>query len=357
MFNEKLKKATLIAVFFATAMTVGAQTPKNIIFMIGDGMGLAQIYAALTANGGKLNIERCPYTGFSKTYSASDYITDSAAGGTALACGVKTKNNMVGMTPDSVPAKSILALAAEQKKKATGVVVTCSVTHATPASFVAHQDDRKKDEAIALDYLNSPVDVFIGGGLKYFEKRSDDRNLVKELETKGYVVAKSMEEVKEVKSGKLAGLVAKEHPGKVKERKDMLPESVTTAIDILNRNKDGFFLMIEGSQIDWGGHNNSRSYVLSETLDFDKTIGIVLDFAAKDGNTLVVITADHETGGLTIMDGDFKKEDVDLRFNTFNHTGIMVPVYTFGPSAEKFSGIQENIDIPNKMKELWNIKE
>lgn len=356
MFYNYLKRlAVVIALFCGGVLNGSAQTPKNVIFMIGDGMGLAQLYAAMTANGGHLNIEQCSYTGFSKTYSASDYITDSAAGGTALACGVKTKNGMVGMSPDTVAIPSVLASAAE-KKKSTGVVVACSVTHATPASFVAHQDNRNKNEEIALDYLKTPVDVFIGGGLNYFQNRSDNRNLVKELKDKGYTVALNLNEVKNVKSGKLAGLVANEHPGSVKERKNMLAEASLAAINLLNQNKNGFFLMIEGSQIDWAGHDNSSSRVVSETLDFDETIGAVLDFAKKDGNTLVVITADHETGGLTILNGDFKKEDVELKFNTTNHTGIMVPVYTFGPAAEKFSGIQENIDIPNKIKRIWGIK-
>ena len=355
MLYNYLKRLAVVFILCGSVLNGIAQTPRNIIFMIGDGMGLAQIYAAMTANGGHLNIEQCTYTGLSKTYSANNYITDSAAGGTALACGIKTKNYMVGMSPDTVAVPSILVLAAE-KKKSTGVVVVCSVTHATPASFVAHQDNRNKEAEIALDYLKAPIDVFIGGGLKYFQNRPDKRDLVKELKEKGYIVAINMEEVKKAKSGKLAGLVADEHPGGVKERKNMLAEASLAAINLLNQNKNGFFLMIEGSQIDWAGHDNSCSRIISETLDFDETIKVVLDFAQKDGNTLVVITADHETGGLTIMNGDFKKEDVELKFNSTDHTGIMVPVYSFGPGAEKFSGIQENIDIPLKMKKIWGIK-
>jgi len=352
MFYNYFKKLAIAFALCVSVLSVSAQVPKNIIFMIGDGMGLAHIYAAMTVNGGRLNMEQCTYTGFSKTYSANNYITDSAAGGTALACGVKTKNYMIGMSPDTVPVSSILVLAAE-KKKSTGMVVTCSVTHATPAAFVAHQDHRNKEEEIALDYLKAPIDVFIGGGLKYFQNRSDNRDLTKELKEKGYLVALSMEEVKKTKSGKLAGLVAYEHPAEVKERGNMLKEASLAAINLLNQNKNGFFLMIEGSQIDWASHDNSHSRVLSETLDFDATVGAILDFARKDGNTLVVITADHETGGLTILNGDFKKGDVELKFNTTDHTGIMVPVFSFGPGAEKFTGVQENTDIPLKMKKMW----
>lgn len=354
MFHHYFKKQILaIALLCGIAFQSNAQ--KNIIFMIGDGMGLAQIQSAMTANGGSLNIERCTYTGLSKTYSFTDYITDSAAGGTALACGVKTRNLMIGMNPDTIPAPSILALAAE-KKKATGIVVSCSVTHATPASFVAHQDNRNKNEEIAADYMTTPVDVFIGGGLKFFNKRSDKRDLVKELKAKNYTIATSMDEVKKVTSGKLAGLVAEDHPAGVAERQNMLTEATEKALELLSQNKKGFFLMIEGSQIDWAGHDNDGSRNIAETLDFDKAIGAVLDFAEKDGNTLVVITADHETGGLTVIDGNFEQKDVELKFNTTNHTGIMVPVYSYGPGAEKFSGIQENVDIPNKMKKLWKIK-
>lgn len=345
----------MVFILCGLALNGSAQTPRNIIFMIGDGMGLGQIYAAMTANGGHLNIEQCTYTGFSKTYSSDSYITESAAAGTALACGVKTKNGMVGMSPDTVAVPSILVLAAE-KGKSTGLVAVCSVTHATPAAFVAHQDSRSKEEAIALDYLTAPIDVFIGGGLKYFQKREDKRDLVKELKGKCYTVAVNMDEVKKVQSGKLAGLVVDDHPGDVEERKNMLAEASLAAINLLDQNKNGFFLMIEGSQIDWVAHNNNSSGTISETLDFDKTIGVVLDFAKKDGNTLVVITGDHETGGLTIMNGNFQEQGVELQFNSTNHTGVMVPVYSFGPGAEKFSGIQENIDIPNKMKKMWGIK-
>jgi len=355
MLYNYLKRLSIVFILCLSVLNGNAQTPKNIIFMIGDGMGLAHIYAAMTANGGHLNIEQCTYTGLTKTYSASHYITESAAAGTALACGVKTKNNMVGMSPDTVAVPSILVLAAE-KEKSTGLVAVCSVTHATPAAFVAHQDHRGKDEAIAADYLKAPIDVFIGGGLKHFQNRSDNRDLVKELKEKGYTVALNMDEVKKVKSGKLAGLVANDHPGGVEERKNMLAEASLAAINLLNQNENGFFLMIEGSQIDWAAHNNNSSWTISETLDFDQTIGVVLDFARRDGNTLVVIAADHETGGLTVMNGDFKKKSVELKFNSPDHTGMMVPVYSFGPGAEKFSGIQENIDIPHKMKKMWGIK-
>lgn len=355
--RDLLKRVVALSISVILSISiVGAQVPQNIIFMIGDGMGLNHIYAAMTANYGKLNIERCSHIGFSKTYSANDYITDSAAGGTALACGVKTKNGMVGMSPDSTKLSSTLTRSG-RIGKSTGIVVTSSVTHATPADFIANQDNRKKEEEIALDFMKSPIDVFIGGGLKFFNERKDGKDLTKELEKKGFRVATTMEEVKNVKRGKLAGLVAQEALPKANEgRGDMLSEATQKAIELLDKNKKGFFLMIEGSQIDWGSHANDASYTLAEMLDFDKTVGIVLDYAQKQGNTLVIITADHETGGLTIKDGDLKKGDVEVRFETIKHTGTLVPVFSFGPKAEEFIGIQENIDIPQKIIKMWNLE-
>ncbi|MDR0873091.1 MAG: alkaline phosphatase, partial [Prevotellaceae bacterium] len=202
--NSKTKHILLL-LLAAVLMTTPAygKKVKNIIFLIGDGMGLTQMYAGMTKNGGHLNLEQCQYVGLSKTYSADSYITDSAAGGTALACGVKTNNGMLGMTPDSAAVKSILHIA-EENGKATGIVVACSVTHATPAAFVAHQPSRSMDKEIAEDYLKTDIDVFIGGGRKFFEKKK--RNLTSELKEKNYQVVTEMSDLQNIHSGKVAGL-------------------------------------------------------------------------------------------------------------------------------------------------------
>ena len=331
------------------------QTPKNVIFMIGDGMGLAQVYAGMIANGNKLNLERSQYIGISKTYSFDDYTTDSAAGGTALACGVKTKNGMIGMNPDSVAVNSILKVA-ENNGLATGIVVTCDVTHATPAAFIANQINRKMEEEIAADFLKTDIDVFIGGGRKNFENRKDGVNLTEKLRENNYNIAYTIDEVKAVKSGKLAALLYDEHPPIASERGKMSPDAVMTAIDILKNNDKGFFLMIEGSQIDWAGHANDYDYLISEMLDFDETIGRVFDWAEKDGNTLVVITADHETGGLSMPSGNIADKISNTSFSTKQHSGIPVPVYAFGPGAENFKGFMENIELKEKIENTLNIK-
>jgi alkaline phosphatase len=176
------------------------------------------------------------------------------------------------------------------------MVSTSAITHATPASFIAHQPSRNMYEEIASDFLNTDIDVFIGGGLDHFTKRKDGRNLVQELEKKEYRIETDIKSIKKVKKGKLAGFTADVHNGRTKERGDMLTVATETALTILSKNKKGFFLMIEGSQIDWGGHAGSTIYVVEDMLDFDQVIGQALKFAAKDGETLVVVTADHETG-------------------------------------------------------------
>jgi len=325
--------------------------PKNIILLIGDGMGVSQVFAGLTANRGRLFLENCKYIGFSKTQSADNYITDSAAGGTALSSGVKTYNGAIGIDAQGIPVKTILE-EASAKGLATGLVSTSAITHATPASFIAHQASRGSYEDIAADFLKTNIDVFIGGGLDHFTKRADGRNLVDSLKLKGYQVETEMDKIKKVKEGKLAGLTAGEHNGRMSERGDMLPVATETALKILSKKENGFFLMIEGSQIDWGGHAGSTIYVVEDMLDFDQVIGQALEFAADDKETLVIITADHETGGMALTDGSIENGIVKAAFPTGDHTAVMVPVFAYGPGAQEFIGIMENTDIHAKMKKL-----
>ncbi len=329
--------------------------PKNIILLIGDGMGISQVFSGITANKGKLHLQNMKAIGFSKTQSSSDYITDSAAGGTALSCGKKTYNGAIGVDPDKKSIESILEIA-ERNDKATGLVSTSAITHATPASFIAHQPERNMYEEIAADFLKTDIDVFIGGGESFFNKRKDKRDLVKELEEKGYQVFNNLKDAKSVKSGKLSVLTAPEHNEKFSERGEMLQEATEKALEILSKDEDGFFLMVEGSQIDWGGHQNNTSYVVGEMLDFDKMIGEVLEFAVKDRETLVIVTADHETGGMAVLKSDISKGFVKANYGTGGHTGVMVPVFAFGSGAQEFMGIYENTAIFDKMLKLYRFK-
>lgn len=353
----KIIKSVCLFVFVVTATTTFAQkkskAPKNVILMIGDGMGVAQVYAGLTANKGHLNLERCTAVGFHKNHASDKYVTDSAAGATALACGQKTYNGAIGVDAQGKPLATILEIA-EQHGLSTGLVATCSITHATPASFISHQPSRTMDEAIAADFLKTDIDVFIGGGRKFFSHRADGLNLVDSLKARKYNIANTIDEVQNAKDGKLAAFLAEEQQTRFSEgRGDELIKSTEVALNILKQNKKGLFLMIEGSQIDWGGHANDLKYITDEMIDFDNAIGKVLDFAQKDGNTLVIITADHETGGLSINDGDMATGRVDGKFTTGGHTGVMIPVYAFGPGSEKFSGIYDNTAIFHKMLEAY----
>jgi alkaline phosphatase len=327
------------------------KTPKNVILLIGDGMGVSHVHAGLTANKGKLFLENFKHIGFANTSSANKYVTDSAAGGTALSIGKKTTNGTIGMDENKNPGKSILE-EAEDKGLATGLVSTSAITHATPASFIAHQEKRNMYEEIAADFLKTDIDVFIGGGYKHFTERKDGRNLVEELKQKGYRVEQDINSIKKVKEGKLAGLTAPGHNGRMEERGDMLPVATNTAINILSNNKKGFFLMVEGSQIDWGAHAGSTIYIVEDMFDFDRTIGVVLEFASKNKETLVIVTSDHETGGMAIVDGNYETGMVKGEFPTGSHTGVMVPVFAYGPGAEKFTGFMDNTDIPKRIRKL-----
>lgn len=326
--------------------------PKNIIFLIGDGMGVAQIYAGLTANHGALNITNMPITGFSKTHSATDYVTDSAAGGTALSTGQRTYNDALAVNTDTVPIPTILEIS-NQNGYATGLVSTSSITHATPASFIAHQKSRSLTEEIAADFLKTDIDIFIGGGYKFFSERTDGRDLIKELEKKKYKVYRTIEDAKKNNKGKQAILTADDHNPLYPERGEMLPDATEKAIKVLSNNKKGFFLMVEGSMIDWGGHNNDTKFVVLEMLDFDRAVAKALEFTSSNKETLVVITADHETGGMAVEGGNFETGEVKANFTTGNHTAVMVPVFAYGAGAENFTGVYKNTDVFKKMIELF----
>lgn len=334
-----------------------AEYPKNIIFMIGDGMGLAQVTAAIYSSKKKLALEEFSIIGFHKSHAYDNLKTDSAAGATAFACGVKTFNGAVGMGPDTVACKTILE-EAEERGLATGLVATAPITHATPAAFYAHQPLRVLFENIAADILKTEIDFFVGGGQRYFDYREfDDRNLVKELKAKNYAVGTflngELSSQKPNPEKNFAYFSANADPLPVSQGRTYLPYASKIAPAFLQkRSNKGFFLMIEGSQIDWAGHANEGRSLISEMLDFDKAIDEVLEFAKQDGETLVIVTADHETGGLAI-NPESKMRKLKLEFTTNDHTSTMIPVFAFGPQAELFSGIYDNTKIYGKMMQAF----
>ena len=321
---------------------------KNIILLIGDGMGLGQISGARTMNDEHLNMLRCTNVGLQATQAADRYVTDSGASGTAMSCGEKTNFYTVGVNVNENPLTSILELA-EQNGLSTGLCVTSIINHATPASFYAHNPDRFDYEGIALQLISSEVDFFSGGGRDYFDNRSDGMNLIDSLIARDYQVVDNLSNITGNK--KTAMFYADQHPPRYSNgRGDILPNSVTVAINQLQNNEKGFFLMVEGSQIDWAGEENDQDYLMEEMFDFDKAVGIALDFAKADGQTLVIITGDHETGGFALLNGNQTNNTIVGDFVSLGHTGIMIPVFAYGPDSEKFCGVYENTEIFYKMK-------
>jgi alkaline phosphatase len=328
------------------------QIPPNIIFLIGDGMGLSQITAGLYSNNNKTALEEFEYIGLSKTHAIDNLLTDSAAAGTAMACGVKTYNGVIGLDYNKTSHPSILEICSNLGFS-SGLVVTSSITHATPACFYAKVSSRNEHEEIARQLSLSSVDVFVGGGRKYFNNRKDQKNLIEEMNKYSFV--SNLDEFKKSQSQKIAFLTYDDEPPKLSEgRSPSLKDLSKTAIDKLSINSNPFFLMIEGSQIDWGGHDNDIEYFINEFQEFNETIKVALEFAKKNGNTLVLVTADHETGGFGILGGSLKNSNVKGDFLTKGHSSSMVPVFSFGKKAHKFSGIYDNTEIFDKLYSIVN---
>ena len=339
-------------------VTSEIQQAKNIIFMVGDGMGLSQITAGMYANGNKIVFEEFKKIGFHKCTAYNDLVTDSAAGATAFACGQKTYNGAIGVGPDTMALKTILE-EAEEKGYNTGLVTSSTIVHATPASFIAHNKSRRNYEEIALDFLNTDIDLFIGGGLQFFNRRADERDLMKELEAKGYYMndyfRTDLDKINFNTHEKVGYLTADKDPLPAAQGRDYLPMAAEKAIDFLDKkseNGKGFFLMIEGAQIDWGGHANNGNYITTEVIDFDKVIRKVLAYSKDHPETLVVITADHETGGLAINKGS-RMDSLNFQFTSDYHTADMIPVFSQGPGSDAFMGIYENTAIYSKMRDAF----
>lgn len=333
---------------------------KNIILLIGDGMGLTQVSSLYYFGDKTPNFSRFKYIGLHENQPIGKKITDSAAGATAFSTGYKSYNGAIGVDKDTVRRETILEWAAK-KQKSTGLISTSSITHATPASFYAHVPSRNLPEAIAADFVNAPVDFAAGGGYQFFNKRTDKRDLLAEMQAEGRVVDTTQLGKKLTQGNRYVYLLKPDAMLQILDgRGDFLPKATTTALDFLSKDEDGFFLMVEGSQIDWGGHNNDAKYIIKEMLDFDKVVGLALDFAEKDGNTLVIVTADHETGGFALsaakMFGKDEYGGIEPTFSTTGHTAALIPVFAFGPGAERFMGIYQNNDIFFKMKRSFSLK-
>lgn len=326
--------------------------PRNIVMMVGDGMGIAQVTAGRTMKG-RLELEQFRHLGLLLTHAyGPDYITDSAAGATALSTGVSTRNRMVGMGPDSVARETVIERAQKRGKK-TGIVASCSITHATPASYVAHVPSRNMYLTIADQIAESKTDLYLGSGWGWFlpkekgGRRTDGEDLLAKMQGMGFTVVLSDSAFRvspHSKNSKVIGLFAEDHVGPAQTRKPRLAELTAYALASLS-GESGFFLLVEGSQIDWAGHDNKSDQIMVEMSDFDDAIGEVVRYAKENPETLVIVTADHETGGYAIIDGSYHEKAVKGGFATDHHTGAMVPLFAMGPGAEKFTGIRPNSDV------------
>jgi alkaline phosphatase len=329
--------------------------PKNIILMIGDGMGTSQLSAAYYYGDGEPAFDRFRYIGLTRTSSGTHVVTQSSAAATALGTGQKTYNTAIGVGLDSLPVPNIVEIVSE-KGFLTGVVATSSVTHATPAGFYAHQVDRTMEHEIGMDLVRSEIDFFAGGGIRHFI----DTTGIDYFKANGIQVNFSkLKKIRNPEPGNRYGfLLADDRMQTMAEgRGDFLSRASLVAAEFLSSGNGGFFLMIEGSQIDWACHGNQVEYMIEEVNDFEATVDAVLDWAEEDGETLVIVTADHETGGFTLgaagsYTGGTDYGTIVPTFATTNHSAALVPVFAFGPGAEIFTGVYENTAIFHKMVSL-----
>jgi alkaline phosphatase len=325
---------------------------KNIILCIGDGMGLGQLYATYTANQGKLNIFGMRNIGFSVTNAADAYITDSAAGGTAFATGQQTNDRAVGVDVNGKPLQSLATYSAAAGKK-TAIIAVCSLTDATPAAFYGHRQERSDSTLIATDIISSNADIFLGAGYSDFTTKVNGVPVTDLMTQRGYSVIRNFDDFLKSPAKKILALMddTATRP-KIAGRGDYLPLAFKKITTAFKNSPNGFFMMAEGSQIDYGGHENNLAQVITENADFDRMVGEAMRFADQDGETLVIVTADHETGGLTLLDGDIKKGYVFGNFSTNDHTGTPVPVFAYGPHSGDFRGVYSNTQIFDKILKL-----
>jgi alkaline phosphatase len=343
---------------FSTDKAPKNEKVKNVILIIGDGMGFSACASwMIDRHYEPTCFDRAQYVGMSKTYSANSRVTDSAASGTAMACGIKTNNSMLGVLPDGTPATSIAELA-KAKGLATGIVVSSYVLDATPGAFYAHVKNRNDRKGIEENLIDFKPDVIVGGGRKYFvEERYVPENMIDKAVAAGFTYVSSPDDFMTATKTPILGLFSDEsYPMAIERDTDYLTDVSLHTLDILDDNKKGFFVMIEGSHIDHAAHANNAEQLTWEMEEFDKVVNAAFDYADTHKGTLVVVTADHETGGVALLPGskDFTKSDtgIDVKFATTGHSGSPVPIYSYGASAWKFGQVMENTDIFARIKSL-----
>lgn len=390
MRNKHIYRTICIAILTLLWNNISyGQKPQNVIYLIGDGMGFGAVSSLLLSEDDVTGFEMAPVIGLNETCSANNYVTDSPAGGTALATGTRTCNGFLGVGPDSVQLESILKKAQKMGKK-TGIVVNTTLTEATPGAFYAGVTSRKESYTIAKQFTESGVDIAIGAGLTAFINRPDSIDMTAVLIEKGYNVYLDWKQVINTQSEKFVGILqmsdvhrrnkpstttagaadgaevclaaqlaatsADNDTTRFSEPNDYLEKASLKAIEQLSKNApNGFFLMIESAIIDGYGHNNDGEGMVEEMQEFNRTLKALIKYVNEHPNTLLVVTADHETGGTSIAYKGHainQPEGMTLSFSTKGHSGTVVPIFAYGMGAEKFAGIFKNKEIPGIIEEL-----
>ena len=356
---------------------------ENVIFLIGDGMSISQVSAYRLVQGGpnsRIAVDRFPYSGIVLTHAENAIVTDSASSATAYSTGHKTNNGALGMDSENNELEN-LTETLDQYGFVSSLLATSEITHATPAAFAAHVDLRWKTDEISPQMIESTVATFLGGGRHFFlpeemeGKRKDARNLLEEVNA-SHTLLTTKDEMKDFndnKLGKVFGLFADEHLRSIDSPdnhssepslSEMLQFAVKRSGQFINNGCKGFFIMGEGSQVDWAGHSNSLEYLKREMQDLDSAVEWAFNYAKENTDTLVVVTADHETGGLLIEPAnpaDYNGNEVKFSFNTAvgrgTHTGVPVPIYAYGPGAENFTGTLDNTDVYRAMIAALDLSE
>ncbi len=351
--REKIQLAKGVEVYQPTYLNNAANTKvKNIIFLIGDGMGLAQINAAETVNKG-LTLFNFKNIGLQMNSPADAYTTDSGAGGSAMATGEPTFNRHISMTADGKVTPSLTDYAFD-KGLACGVITLGNLADATPAAFYGHATDRDYTDQLTNYLLDGKLTLLAGGGMDVFTERKDKSEYLTKLK-KIYRLTDDFEEINKDER-KVICADGRMDLAATQGTLDLLARITKMGIDKVQKANDkGFFLMVEGAKIDYAGHSNSLPGSIVEMLSFDMAIAEALKFADSNGETLVVVTADHETGGLTLIDGDREKGLITGYYVTDDHTPIMLPVFAYGPGSQEFMGIYKNTEIFHKMKKLLKL--
>lgn len=355
--SNKLQLTRGIETYQPTYQHDGVDKPvKNVIFMIGDGMGLAQICVADAINEG-LSMLKLRHIGLQQTQAEDSYTTDSAAAGSALATGEKHRNRHISSKPSGEPCASLTDVFYDSGY-ACGVVTLGNVADATPAAFYGHSTERDNSDEITDWLLEGKLTLLAGSGSCVFTNRKDGKDLLKELQSKAnYMIRTTVNDINKQK-GKVICIDERMEKAATEETIDLLAKTTNEALQKLtDENEKGFFLMVEGAKVDYAGHANSLPGSILETLSFDLAVAEVLKFADRNGETLVVVTGDHETGGLSLVDGNLKFRSIVAQYMTDDHTPIMLPVFTYGPRANGFTGVYQNTDIFHQILKVTGLDE